>query len=246
MNRAVRETHFSSDVWERRFDSEGQLWGNEASPPAKYLTKVLEHRSTILEVGAGYGRDSNWFVENGHTVTAIDKATNALSIASDDLKEKIHSENVSFIISDFRRASMGARSQDAFFAHRLLHLLGNNGTTQAFADMAAKVLKPDGRLLVTARSFNDFNPNQMMWADESQGVAKYRDDIESLGDRRGQNLYFWNEERITRLFEDDFEDITVKEDTEMESIGNVDDKGKPVLTHYVSISARRKYTPAPR
>jgi len=231
------------DVWERRFAEEGQIWGAEASPPARYLTRnLLDHSSNILEVGAGYGRDSNWFAENGHKVTAIDRAANALTIASSDLMSKISSRDVVYMAADFRDAAIGARSKDVFFSHRVLHLLGNNGVTEAFARMAAKSLKPDGQLLVTARSFSDFKPDQMQWVDEQQGVAEYRTDVDSLGDRAGQMLYFWNEERLTRLFGNDFQDITVKEDTEMESVSNVNPDGSPVLTHYVSIAAKRKYT----
>lgn len=233
-----------TDVWERRFEQEGRLWGDDASPPAQYLTKrILSDNAKILEIGAGYGRDSGWFVESGHKVTAIDRAANALTIASESLLQKISSRDIVYIAADFRDAAIGAKTQDVFFSHRVLHLLGNNGVTAAFAKMAGKVLKPEGHLLVTARSFKDFNPDQMEWDNESQGIAKYRSDVEQLGDRRGQVLHFWNEQKLRDLFQDNFENITVKDGTEIESVNNLDNNGNPVLTHYVSISARRKYVP---
>lgn len=231
------------DIWERRFEREGRIWGDSPSPPARYLThKILTHSSKILEIGAGYGRDSNWFVESGHKVTAIDRAANALTVASEELLSKIRSRDVVYIAADFRDAAIGQKSQDVFFSHRVLHLLGHNGVTEAFARVAANVLKPDGHLLVTARSYNDFNPDQMEWEDKPRGIAKYRADVEKLGDRRGQILHFWDEKKLTTLFQDAFDNISIVEDTERESIKNIDDKGHPVLTHYVSISATRKYT----
>lgn len=234
----------SQDVWTRRFLNEGQLWGEHPSPPARYLTRtVLEHSSRIVEVGAGYGRDTNWFAENGHNVTAIDKASTALAVAPLALHEKIADNSVTYTTADFRRASLSAKSHDVFFSHRVLHLLGNNGITENFAKMAATVLKPEGTLLVTARNFKDFNKNQMKWVDRSQGVAEYRNDVEALGDRRGQTIYFWNKKKLTALFEDAFEGITFKEDQEMESVGNTNSDGSPVMTQYISILAKRKYTP---
>ncbi len=240
----VKATH--KDVWERRFASEGRLWGDEASSPAKYFTRsVLQgNGARILEIGAGYGRDSNWFAENGHKVTAVDRAANALTVATSDLLDKIGSRDVIYVAADFRDASIGAKSQDAFFSHRVLHLLGNNGVVEAFATLAARSLKTEGRLLVTARSFDDFKPLQMDWIDEAAGVAKYKEDVAELGDRRGQTLYFWNEEKLRNLFENDFDDISIVNGQEIESVGNVDDDGLPIMTNYVSISARRKYTPS--
>lgn len=239
--------HLSSDgiqdVWEKRFRKEGRLWGDEPSPPARFLTnKVLDNKSYILEIGAGYGRDSSWFVESGHRVTAVDRAANALTIASEDLLSKIRTRDVVYMAADFRDAALGAKSQDVFFSHRVLHLLGNNGVTEAFARLAAKTLKPDGTLLVTARSFDDFNSDQMIWKDKEQGVAVYRDDIESLGDRRGQVLYFWDEDKLSNLFNENFEDMSFKADVEMESVNNTDKDGSPVMTKYISILAKRKYT----
>lgn len=230
-----------SDVWERRFEQEGRIWGDEPSPPARFLTRnLLSHSSKILEVGAGYGRDSNWFVESGHKVTAIDRAANALTIASSNLHDKIRSRDIVYIAADFRDASMGEKTQDAFFSHRVLHLLGNNGVTEAFARMAAKVLKPEGKLLVTARSFHDFKSDQMQWIDKTQGIATYRNDVEALANRQGQILSFWNEAKLKDLFSPAFENLTFKDDEEIEAVNNVDNTGKNIMTSYISICATRK------
>jgi len=238
-------SHFtSSDVWTRRFANEGAIWGNEPSPPGKFLTrKILEHSSRIVEVGAGYGRDTNWFAENGHSVTAIDRATTALMAAQGDLHDKINDGSVTYITADFRKASLGAKSHDVFFSHRVLHLLGNNGVVEAFGKMAANTLKPEGTLLVTARSFNDFKDSQMQWVDKQNGVATYRTDVESLGDRQGQTLHFWNDRKLRALFEDNFENIKTREDEEIESVSNFNANGAPVMTSYISIYATKKYTP---
>ena len=212
-----QNTPLIGDVWTRRFRTEGQMWGNEASPPARFLTRrVLDHSSNIVEIGAGYGRDTNWFAENGHNVTAIERSHEALVIASNELKQKIDNGAVSFITSDFRKASLGNKSHDVFFSHRVLHLLGHNGVTESFARVASNVLKPEGKLLVTARSLQDFNDKQMVWEDQGSGIAKYRDDLPDLGDRRGQVLYLWSEEKLKNLFEASFENMAFKEDEEVE------------------------------
>ena len=221
-----------------------ELWGQDASPPARYFTrKILAQNSKILEIGARCGKDSNWFAENGHKVTAIDRCPNALAVASAELHSKIRSRDVVYIAADFRDAAIGTKSQDAFFSHRVLHLLGNNGVVEAFAGMAAKVLRPEGKLLVTARNYDDFNPDQMQWISEEQGIAKYRNDIPEFATRQGHNLYFWNEYKLDKLFSADFENISIINDDEIESQRNHDDSGTPVMTKYVSILATRKYTP---
>ena len=54
------------------------VWGYEPSPLAKKTAKELPERSTILDIGAGEGRDSIFFASLGHKVIAVEQSEAAV------------------------------------------------------------------------------------------------------------------------------------------------------------------------
>lgn len=103
--------------WDGRFEHEGRVWGERPSRTAEYAMKQFGGQSInkILIPGAGYGRNSKFFSDNGYNVTGIEISERALSLAREyDLKTKFNSSVL--------QANIGRQSYDAIYCFNFLHL----------------------------------------------------------------------------------------------------------------------------
>lgn len=223
-----QESHL--DFWSKRYAREGHIWGDEPSLTAQRLIDVLGPDSKVLDIGFGYGRDLVHMLNEGHRVYGIEKATIGLSEATRQVQQYLDHGRGHLILGEFTNADLKQESFDAVMSHRVLHLLGQNGLTTAFANRAAGVLKPGGLLYVSARDPRDFNAEQMKWVGEN--AAEYKN-------RPGHLISFWNEERFRKIFERKFDIIGFQEETEIESTSN------PVNSHFTIMMARKKFEPTP-
>lgn len=222
-------------VWDVRYAAEGHIWGDEPSLTGKTVVRLLRPRSHVLEFGYGYGRDLQEILLHGHSAYGIEKSDVGHTEARRVLHQHIDSGQAQLLlIGDFTKASTPNEGFDAVFSHRVLHLLGKNGVVRAFNAHAARILKPDGLFVVSARNPKDFNPDQMEWIEE--GMAQYKPEFK---ERRGQIIRFWDEKAFRDTFSDNFDIETFIEGTEIESRKN------PVDTHFTIMVARRKHTLTP-
>lgn len=214
------------DFWSKRYVREGHIWGDEPSLTADRLIDVLHPDSKVLEIGFGYGRDLVHMLNEGHRVYGIEKAAIGLSEATRQVQQYLDAGKGHLMLGEFNNADLKQESFDAVVSHRVLHLLGSNGLTTAFANRAAGVLKPGGLLYVSARDTRDFNDTQMKWVGDN--IAEYK----NRGP--GQQISFWDRERFNRVFGKKFDIIGFEEATEIESTTN------PVNSHFTIMMARKK------
>ena len=71
------------NYWEKRYGNEGKIWGDQPSKSAKIALKYFKSREikSILVPGAGYGRNTKLFSENGYIVVGIEISSKAIQIA---------------------------------------------------------------------------------------------------------------------------------------------------------------------
>lgn len=220
-----------TNLWDRRYLEEGHIWGDEPSQTASLLSENLHDTSQhVLEVGFGYGRDLIEMAKHGHQIVGVETAAAGLTEATRQLRKYIDSGQAHLILGEFSRAPIPARQYDAIFSHRMLHLLGDNGLVRAFANRAANILKPGGRLYVSARDPRDFNPEQMKWLDKEQTTAEY-----TIKGREGHRISFWNAARFEKIFGNRFDIHSVIEGEEIEAQSNPDKMSK-----YSIMIARKK------
>jgi SAM-dependent methyltransferase len=201
--------------WDSRYTKWKRIWGDKPSPAVRTFLDNLDEVSHVLEVGFGYARDSLAICQSGHSLEGLELSSVGLTDACSQMSQYIASGRASLTIGDFTSRRIAKGSFDALFVHRVIHLLGNNGLVDAFASKAAKVVKPGGLIVISARDKRDFDETQMV--ERPDGMVEYKPDVP---DRQGQLISLWDEARFRETFGEKFEILSLKESTEIEAINN--------------------------
>ncbi len=107
-----------NEYWERRYQSEGKIWGKLPSPTARHALDIFRRYniSTVLVPGSGYGRNTRLFSESGLNVTGIEISATAYAMAVefDPLSRNFNTSalDMSFLEDSF----------DAVYCFNVLHL----------------------------------------------------------------------------------------------------------------------------
>lgn len=218
------------NLWDKRYATEGAIWGWEPSETAMLLAEQLAPASKVLEVGFGYGRDIVELAKQGHIVHGLEESTVGLKLAVEQLKQYGLSNKAHLTFGEFTSAAIPKKYYDAIYSHRVLHLLGDNGLVRAFANSASRGLKPGGLLYLSARDHRDFDPEQMTSLPD--GRAAYKDTVKG---REGHIISFWNKERFQETFSKKFNILGFEHGQEIESKNN---PGK--LSNYTIMIAEKK------
>jgi hypothetical protein len=201
--------------WNARYLKWNHIWGDKPSPSAGILLDKLDDTAHILEVGFGYGRDALAFCQAGHSVSGLELSSAGLTEACRQMSNYIHNGRSHLTIGEFTSHKLPIGSFDAVFSHRTLHLMGNNGLVDAFARKAAKVVKANGVLVISARDTRDFDASQMIA--RSDGMIQYKQDVP---DRQGQLISLWDEARFQGTFGDKFNILSLVQSEEIEAVNN--------------------------
>ncbi len=120
---------------------------SEPSPFARAVSKQLSPRTVLLEVGCGNGRDSAFFAELGHQVTAVDASPTAIELC----RETLTDASITFEVGT---ASVVDGSFDAVYSRFALHAMPL-AEEKELLSVASRVLKVGGRFYVECRSVKD-------------------------------------------------------------------------------------------
>ena len=97
------------------------MFGLEASEPAKKSLKIFQENNinTIIELGAGLGRDSIYFSINNLSVTSLDYSQSGINIINKKInKDKL--KNIKTKVFDIRqKLPFEDNSIDGCFSHML-------------------------------------------------------------------------------------------------------------------------------
>lgn len=214
------------------FDRDTSYWNSyytkrkapqEASLFAKWVYKefIKEKGRKLLELGAGNGRDSAFFWQNGCDVTAID----ASQVAIDNLNYQYRNErNICFVCDDFVKATSIYCSQfDYIYSRFSLHAIDAKQEDDLF-NRVGLALKAEGFFLVEVRSVND--------------------DIYGKGEKVAEDSYVYDghfrrflrlDNLCKKLEENGFEILYAKEDKGFAPFGDSD----PFIIRVVAKPKRR-------
>ncbi len=176
--------------WERTFAARAELFGREASAPARAAALAFTEAGlrTVLELGGGQGRDSVFFAAAGFTVHVLDYAqagvaairqaaeaagvASRLTVAQHDVREPLPAADGSF---------------DACYAHMLFCMALTTSELVALSREIGRVLRPGGLCVYTVRNTAD--------PDFGRGVHRG----EALYENQGFIVHFFDRAKVELL-----------------------------------------------
>ena len=175
------------------------MFGLEASEPAKKSLKIFQENNinTIIELGAGLGRDSIYFSINNLSVTSLDYSQSGINI----INKKINNDklkNISTKVFDVRqKLPFEDNSIDGCFSHMLYCMALSNQNLFNLNREIYRILKPDGLNIYTVRNEHD--------GDYKNGIHRGEDMYEN----DGFIVHFFNKTKIKHLT-DGFKNIKIE------------------------------------
>lgn len=201
----------TSELWDRRYRSEGKIWGMQYTETCSALLRHLPNPCEVLEVGFGYGRDMLELRRRGYEVAGIEESIEAINMTGERLISSGFDYSLGLGYSEQCLDVFDIRRFDGILCHRTLHLLEGSGLLRFVS--ACQRMKHDAILAVSARDERNFHPDQMKVV--SEGVAEY-----TIPERCGHRISFWSEARLRATFESHFEILEVTQAIEPEASEN--------------------------
>ncbi len=149
---------------EKDYAKREYYWGTKQSSLARRLSKELPPKSTILDLGAGEGRNAIYLAREGHMVTAVEIA--AEGIRKTENRAKKHKVTVDTIIANIADKDFIEHigTFDAIIANHVLHFLTPEDVDIVLGYVKEKV-KPGGYAAIAAFRGIARNPNFKRFGD---------------------------------------------------------------------------------
>ncbi|MET7980335.1 class I SAM-dependent methyltransferase [Streptomyces mirabilis] len=144
--------------WQATYAQHPQMYGMEPSDPARHAADVFREAGahTVLELGAGHGRDAVFFAREGFTVHATDFSATALDQFKAAALESGVADRVTTTVHDVRDPlPLPDASVDAVFAHMLLCMALSTAQIRTAMDEIARVMRLGGFFVFTVRHIGD-------------------------------------------------------------------------------------------
>lgn len=176
--------------WESAFDERAEMFGEAPSDPARQAAELFEREgaSELLELGAGQGRDTLFFAQEGFCVHAVDYSSSGLKAICEKARASGLGSAVTTTEHDIRfPLPFGDKTFDACFSHMLFCMALTWGELGFLASEVRRVLKPGGLNVYTVRHTED---------------AHYRTGIhrgEEMYEVGGFIVHFFSREKVERL-----------------------------------------------
>ncbi len=176
--------------WEKTFAEKPEMFGAEASDPARKALESFkaEGITKILELGSGQGRDTIFFAQNGLEVYALDYSEKGLEA----IRQKATELGLSRLIFTQKhdiRCPFPFENDffDACFSHMLFCMALTTADLQFLSNETRRVIKPGGLNIYTVRHRGD--PHY------KQGIYRGEDRYE-VG---GFIVHFFNRDKVELL-----------------------------------------------
>jgi len=176
--------------WTHTFAAHPDMYGTEPSDPARAAATLFraEGVATVLELGAGQGRDALFFARQGFRVQAADFAADAT--AAIDMKAAAAglATTLTTLRHDAREPlPVDTGAFDACYAHMLLCMALTTAEIERLVGEVRRVLRPNGLFVYTVRTTAD--------AHYRAGIA-HGDDMYEHG---GFIVHFFSRALVDRL-----------------------------------------------
>ena len=146
------------EYWETNYANKPKMFGLAPSFAAEEALKIFKKKniSSIVELGAGLGRDTIFFAKNNIKVEALDYSKTAVTSIKKKVKELNLSEFVSTKVFDVRKKlPFKNNSIQGIFSHMLYCMSLKNLEVQNLNSEILRVLVKGGVNIYTVRNFED-------------------------------------------------------------------------------------------
>ena len=146
------------DHWAATFEANPDMYGTDPSAPGFVAAEAFAAagHNSVLELGAGQGRDTLYLARQGLHVTALDIAPGAVETISAKALAAGLADLVSVARHDMREPlPLADASIDASYSHMLFCMALSTGELERLAGELRRVLRPGGLVLYTARTTAD-------------------------------------------------------------------------------------------
>ena len=210
-----------TEYWDRRFQAEGKIWGDQPSPTAGLALELFRQNKAkkILVPGSGYGRNSRLFSSAGYDVTGVEISSIAYAMAKEfDPLSRFYNVSVLDMSFDDDR-------YDAVYCFNVLHFFREKERRRLVQECTSKV-KPEGLMFFT------------VFSDDEASYGKGKEVEENTFESKpGRPVHYFNEEDLRGHFKDmEVMEAGTAEDSE--------DHGEGPHTHFLRyICTRIPVTP---
>ena len=150
--------NLQSQHWESNFSSKPEMFGFEPSYSAKKALDTFKKNNitNIIELGAGLGRDTIFFAQNGIYVHAIDYSLSATNIIKKRSRENYLDDLIKVENYDIRKKlNCDNENFQACYSHMLFCMAPTNQDLKDLNQEILRVLKKDGFNIYTVRNHTD-------------------------------------------------------------------------------------------
>ncbi len=179
-----------SQHWEANFLSKPEMFGLEPSIAAVKALKAFKENNikSIIELGAGLGRDTIFFAKNSIHVNALDYSKTSIeTIISKSKKFNLSGFIKSKIFDVRKKLPFKDNSIDGCFSHMLYCMALSNIDLENLNNEICRILKPGGINIYTVRHTGD--------GDYKNGIHRGED----LYENDGFIVHFFSKEKVNNL-----------------------------------------------
>ena len=182
--------NLQSQHWESNFSSKPEMFGFEPSYSAKKALETFKKNNitNIIELGAGLGRDTIFFAQNGIYVHAIDYSLSATNIIKKRSKENNLDDLIKVENYDIRKKlNCDNENFQACYSHMLFCMALTNQDLKDLNQEIFRILKKDGFNIYTVRNHTD--------GDFKKGTHRGED----MYEMNGFIVHYFSENKIKSL-----------------------------------------------
>ena len=189
-----------SQHWENNFSSKPEMFGSDPSLSAKKALKLFQEKNikSVIELGAGLGRDTIFFGKNLIHTIALDYSPSGIKVIDQKIKKANLSKYISSKLFDVReKLPFEDNSIDACYSHMLYCMALTTEDLAKLNNEIKRILKPGGINIYTVRHTND-------------GDFQNGNHIgEDLYENDGFIVHYFSEEKVNSLL-NGFKNITLE------------------------------------
>ncbi len=143
------------DYWNRRYESEQYIWGMTPSESCKIAERFFRSRkvASVQVAGCGYGRHTEYFLENGYETNGFDISDSAIQLAV-SRNNSLHEGIIRYSIGDLEHINLTDKF-DSFFIFNLMHLFLTVEKRNSIYKRIKGWLVSEGSLFLSVMSTDD-------------------------------------------------------------------------------------------